>query len=371
MFTTKKYQAASEFSHARGDRTGVLLVNLGTPEAPQPGALRRYLREFLSDPRVVEAPRWLWWLVLRGIILPLRSGRSARAYQEVWSEQGSPLAWHSRQLTTALAAALGEPDLEVALAMRYGQPSIAGALDDLAAKQVRRLLVLPLYPQYSATTTASVFDAVTSHLQQRRWIPELRFVNEYYQHPAWVSAMAEHIREQQAQLPPCDQLLFSYHGIPRRYFLAGDPYHCQCHATTRLLAEALGLQSAGYQQVFQSRFGREEWLRPYTDKTLEQLAASGVKRVRVVCPGFAVDCLETLEEIAMQNRELFIKAGGERLDYIPALNAQQTHAQALAQIVRDHTAGWPLTATPTAAEQRQQRAEMLAKSSGYPVSAAR
>lgn len=370
MSTTDSAYQAAHFNHAQKDRVGVLFVNLGTPDAPQKSDLKRYLKEFLSDPRIVEAPRWLWWLLLRLVILPRRSGKSAEAYREVWTERGSPLAYLSADLVEAVKTQLaGEFEVECALAMRYGSPSVANVLDQMAAQQVRRLLIVPLYPQYSATTTASIFDAVTSHLQGRRWIPELRFINEYHQYDAWVQAMADHIAAQRAKLPQAERLILSFHGIPKRYFLNGDPYYCQCQASARRIAAALNLSEDEYIVTFQSRFGKEEWLQPYTDHTLERLGREGVKRVQVVCPGFAVDCLETLEEIAGENQEIFKAAGGEALDYIPALNAEPAHAAALANIVREHLQGWP-KATPDAGSlsKRQQRAEKLSKQSTYPLS---
>lgn len=357
----------SGFDHSKQDRIGILLVNLGTPDAPDTPSLKRYLKEFLSDPRIVEAPRWLWWFILRLAILPRRSGRSAAAYREVWGERGSPLAYLSQDLTQALSQQLEGLPVDVALAMRYGNPSIASVLDQMAERQVRRLLVLPLYPQYSATTSASIFDAVTSHLQRRRWIPELRFINEYFSSPAWLDAMANHIASHRAQLPQADKLVFSFHGIPRRYFLSGDPYYCQCQASARLIAQRLGLNDEQYAVTFQSRFGKEEWLQPYTDKTLEQWGKEGLKRVQVVCPGFAVDCLETLEEIAGENKEIFVHAGGGDLDYIPALNAEAAHAGALATLVRQHIQGWPAGDSAETLQLRDQRAREQAQRSGYPL----
>lgn len=371
MSTTKQSGRGLFFQHDRADRTGVLIVNLGTPKAPDASSLRTYLREFLSDPRVVEAPRWLWWLVLRGVILPFRSSRSAKAYQRVWTEKGSPLADYSARLVQAVAGLMsdaqtvGGDQVVVKLAMRYGEPSISRMMDEMAEQQVRRILVLPLYPQYSATTSASVFDAVTEYCRQRRWIPELRFINEYYADEAWLNAMAGHIQKYRQQLPPAEKLIFSFHGIPRRYFLAGDPYYCQCQATVRLLTERLGMGEDDYLLTFQSRFGREEWLKPYTDHTLQALAGDGIKRVQVVCPGFAVDCLETLDEIALENREIFEHAGGEKLDYIPALNAEEPHARALAALIHRHLSGWPLGIDDTAAEERARQARQVASATTY------
>lgn len=335
---------ARTHSHATIGRLGVLLCNLGTPESPTPTAVRRYLAEFLSDPRLVELPRWIWLPLLHGVILNVRPRRSARAYSRIWTAEGSPLLTLSRALHAAVDARLQATTpgrVQVALAMRYGEPSIHAALSALRAAGARRLVVLPLYPQYSGPSTGSVFDAVSATLQRWRWVPDLRFVSGYHDDPAYLDALARSIEEHWQRAGRADRLYFSFHGLPYRYFLQGDPYFCQCQATARLLATRLGLASADWQVVFQSRFGRERWLEPYADRTLEAAARAGVRTVDVVCPGFAVDCLETLEEIAMQNRELFIAAGGQDLRYVPALNARADHAQALAALVERQFAGWP------------------------------
>ncbi|MFN2309559.1 MAG: ferrochelatase [Gammaproteobacteria bacterium] len=339
-----RYTGNPEYPHDSTEILGVLITNLGTPDAPTPKALRRYLHEFLWDPRVVEAPRLLWWLALHGVILRIRPRRAARAYASVWSEAGSPLLAISRLQATALQRALAEQfagPVKVALGMRYGNPSIPSALEELRAAGARRLLVLPLYPQYSATTTASTFDAVAAVLRGWRWLPELRFVAHYHDHPAYLDAVTESIRAHRAAHPGAAKLLFSFHGLPKRYLLAGDPYHCECHTSARLIAQRLDLQAEDWQLAFQSRFGREEWLKPYADHTLKGWGEAGVPRVQVVCPGFSADCLETLEEIAEQNREVFLHAGGGQYEYIPALNDSPAHIAALTQIVREHTAGWP------------------------------
>lgn len=330
-------------AHAEAPRAGILAVNLGTPDAPEPKALRRYLKEFLWDPRVVELPRFLWWLVLHAYILPFRSPRSAAAYRKIWEERGSPLMFHTRDLAGAVQRELGLdlPRVRVYMAMRYGSPTIGRALELAAADNVQRLLVLPLYPQYSATTTASVFDALADALSGRRWLPELRFITHYHDEPDWVDAVAARIRKFQAEHGRPDRLLFSFHGIPKEFLLRGDPYYCQCSASARRIAAALDLTDDAWQLSFQSRLGRAEWLKPYTDHILLELARAGIGRVQVVCPGFAVDCLETLEEIAIQNREAYLAAGGKRLDYIPALNAGEDHARVLAGLCRRHGQGWP------------------------------
>jgi ferrochelatase len=327
--------------HDEPARVGILLVNLGTPDAPTPSAVRRYLAEFLWDPRVIEMPRWLWWPILHGVILRIRPRRSAKSYQKIWSSAGSPLLVHSQKLATGLQQSL-DPSGDravVELAMRYGSPSIPEALDRLLERNVQRLLVLPLYPQYSATTTASVFDAVSDALRKRRWVPELRLVNSYHDFDPWIAALSAHIREYRTS--DAQFLVFSFHGIPRRYLDAGDPYFCHCHKTARLVAQHLGLTGGQWQVAFQSRFGREEWLRPYLAQTLTGLPGHDIRRIDVVSPGFAADCLETLEEVDMENRERFLAAGGESFNYIPALNALPGHVAALAALIHQHTAGWP------------------------------
>jgi ferrochelatase len=319
--------------------TGVLLVNLGTPEAPTPRALRPYLAQFLSDRRVIDYPRWRWWPILK-VILAIRPRRSAHAYARIWTEAGSPLRVLSEALADALQAELAG-QARVALAMRYGAPSVAATIADLQAAGVRRLLVLPLYPQYSATSTGSVIDAVADALKQLRWPPELRLVNDYHDDPAHIEALARRIECWWESHGRGDKLLLSFHGIPERYVRLGDPYLAQCQATAARLRERLGLDETQLLTSFQSRVGREAWLQPYTDATVRRLAGEGVRRLDVACPGFAVDCLETLEEIAMQNRDFFLGAGGEELRYIPALNDSPEQVASLATIVRRQAQGWP------------------------------
>jgi ferrochelatase len=338
------YEPTREFEHGLSEFTGVLLVNLGTPDAPTPASVRRFLKEFLSDPRVVEYPRLLWWLILNGIILRIRPSRSAKAYREIWTDEGSPLMLHSRALAEGVGASLEEqtPDrFRVELAMTYGEPSIADAIERLRLARARRILVLPLYPQYSGTTTASVFDAVTDHLQGVRWVPEMRFVNQYHDDDGYIEALANSVRDYWAENSRGDHLLMSFHGVPQYTLDRGDPYHCLCQKTGRLLAEALSLGEDDWTLSFQSRVGREEWLKPYTDETVKELGKRGVGRLDVICPGFSADCLETLEEIAMQNAEFFTEAGGGSLHYIPALNARDDHVAALTTLIERHTRGWP------------------------------
>lgn len=331
------------YRHNQLPQIGILLVNLGTPDAPDRASVRRYLKEFLWDPRVVEVPRPVWWFVLNGVILNTRPARSAKAYQKVWTEEGSPLLAISQRQRAALAEEVAKRfgcDVPVALGMRYGNPSISSALAELRDANARRILVLPLYPQYSATTTASIFDAVTAELRHWRWLPELRFVNHYHDEPAYIGALADSVRRHRVEFGDAERLLLSFHGIPEAYFHAGDPYFCECQKTGRLLAEHLELDSRHWQISFQSRLGRQQWLQPYTDKTLEGLAHSGVKSVQVMCPGFSADCLETLEEIAMENRDVFLAAGGERYEYIPCLNDEPQHIAMLAGLIDQHTQGW-------------------------------
>ena len=334
-----KYLSESDYVHGQAPATGVLLANLGTPDAPDRAAVRRYLKQFLWDPRVVETPRPLWWLILNGIILTTRPQRSAKAYASIWGAEGSPLLSISRAQHARLAQALG-PTLKVELAMRYGQPSIPQALAALRQAGVRRLLVLPLYPQYSGTTTASVFDAVTQEISGWRWIPELRFVNQYHDDPGFIAALAESVRAYQAEHGRPQRLVMSFHGLPRAYFDAGDPYYCQCQKTARLLAETLGLTAEDYAVTFQSRLGVKAWLQPYTDEYLQGLPPQGIRRVQVICPGFSADCLETLEEVAMENRDHFLAKGGEAYDYIPCLNDGAGHIAFLQGLVHRHLQGW-------------------------------
>lgn len=356
------------FEHGQEPSIGILLTNLGTPDAPTPKALRRYLGEFLWDPRVVEIPRPLWWLILHGIILRLRPAQSARKYEKIWTEQGAPLLAISRRQAQAVASGLEQScagSVKVALGMRYGNPSIASALRELRDAGIRRLLVLPLYPQYSAATTASAFDAVSKELGTWRWVPELRMIGSYHDHPGYIQALTQTVLDTWALHGRADRLLFSFHGLPKRNLLAGDPYHCLCYKTARLVAERLGLEANRWTVSFQSRFGRAEWLKPYTSELLTEWASSGVKSVQVVCPGFAADCLETLEEIAEENQDYFLTAGGERFHYIPALNDQPHHIQALVELILAHGSGWPelmSAADPVqAGEERQiSRARALA-----------
>ena len=336
------------FSHDRAGRTAVLLVNLGTPDAPEPGPVRSYLKEFLSDPRVVEIPRLLWWPILHGIILTVRPRKSAAKYASIWTPQGSPLKHWSEQQALLLRGYLGERglDIEVALAMRYGNPSIPSVLAQLRTQRVERLLVLPMYPQYSATTTATVFDAVHRVLAQTRNVPEVRWVKHFHDQPAYIDALAAQVRAYWQKHGRAQdvggKLVMSFHGVPRRTLDLGDPYHCECHKTGRLLAQALRLSKDEYVVSFQSRFGKAEWLQPYTAPLLEDLGHAKARRVDVICPGFVADCLETLEEIAMEGKEEFQAAGGGEYHYIPCLNDAPAFVHALSDLVTTHVQGWPV-----------------------------
>jgi len=345
---TRKFIGEPDYNHESPDYTGILFCNLGTPEAPTTGAVRRFLREFLSDPRVVEIPRLIWWVILNVIILPFRPRHVAKAYASVWMEGGSPLLVISQQQRDALAVELKAQtgtDIPVALGMCYGMPSIPQAMAELREKGVRRLMVLPAYPQYSGTTTAAVFDIVSRELQGWRWIPELRMINDYHDDPRYIAALASSVRDfrEKQTTPPGERLLMSFHGLPEAMLLAGDPYYCQCQATARLLAEKLGLADEQWAISFQSRLGKAKWLQPYTDKTLQEWGKAGVESVDVICPGFSADCLETLEEMAMQNRDVFVENGGKHYQYIPALNSDDAHIHLFAGLVAQHSQGWAKT----------------------------
>lgn len=327
----------------------MLWCNLGSPDEPTAKAVRPYLADFLGDPRVVEIPRAVWALLLHGIILRTRPAKSAAKYASIWTSEGSPLKVWTKKQATLLNGWLGERGHRVTVrdAMRYGQPSIATRLDQLKAEGATRVLVLQAYPQYSATTTASVIDAVNAWSARVRRVPEFRFVNDYHEDPGYIDALAQSVTRHWQQNGRPDQLVMSFHGIPERNIKLGDPYQAQCVATARLLAERLQLTPAQYRVTFQSRFGRAKWLQPYTEPTLRELAATGVSRVDVMCPGFPADCLETLEEIAMEGRDAFLGAGGKTFHYIPCLNDSNTWITALASIADRHLAGWPTRAGAT------------------------
>jgi ferrochelatase len=350
-----KFVPAPPYRHGSAHKTAVLLVNLGTPDAPTPGALRRYLAEFLWDPRVVEIPRPLWWLILHGVILRTRPARSAAKYASVWTDAGSPLlVWSARQ-AECLQAALSARghDVLVRHAMRYGQPAVGLVLDGLQAEGAARVLVLPLYPQYAAAATASAIDAVAQWVMRSRRPPELRFVNHYHDHPGYIAALAASVRAHWDRQGRGQKLVMSFHGVPARSLALGDPYHCECHKTARLLAEALRLDKGDWMVTFQSRLGRAKWLEPYTEPTVKQLAQQGIRRIDAICPGFAADNLETLEEIAMEARDAFLGAGGERFEFIACLNDRPDWIAALADLSLQHLQGWQLSAATPDDAQRQ------------------
>jgi len=327
-------------------KTGILLVNLGTPDGTDFKSMRRYLHQFLSDKRVVEAPRWLWWIILNGIILNTRPGKSGAAYDRIWlhgDPDGSPLRKYTREQAEFLAKdmkdAVATDRVTITYAMRYGQPSIPDRLQELKDAGCNRLLIVPLYPQYAAATTATVNDEVFAWMLRQRWQPAVRTVAPWHDHDVYIDALARSVK-QTLKGKKKDHLLVSFHGIPERYFVQGDPYHCHCMKTARLLREKLGWDTEKYHVAFQSRFGREPWIKPYTDETIERLAHEGVKSLAIMAPGFAADCLETLEELNMEGREEFIEAGGEEFTYIPCLNADPLGMKVIRTLVDENMGGW-------------------------------
>jgi protoporphyrin/coproporphyrin ferrochelatase len=337
------FQKEPPFSHGQAPRTAVVLCNLGTPDEPTAPAVRRYLAEFLGDSRVVEIPKPIWWLILHGIILRTRPKKSAAKYATVWTPEGSPLKVWTEKQATLLRGYLGERGHQVTVryAMRYGNPSIPAVLDELKAEGMTRVLIVPAYPQYSGTTTASVFDAVANWGLKARNLPEIRFINRYHDDAGYIEALAKKVRQHWMHNGQADKLVMSFHGVPERTLTLGDPYHCECHKTARLLAEKLGLAKDRYQVTFQSRFGKAKWLEPYTEPTLIQLAENGLKSVDLICPGFTSDCLETLEEINMEAREAFLHAGGKKFEYIDCVNDSPDWIRALTDLTERHMLGWP------------------------------
>lgn len=337
--------------HAHGavPQHAIVLVNLGTPDEPTRKAVRRYLKQFLLDPRVVEIPRRVWWFILNFFILPFRSGQSAAKYRTIWTREGSPLKVHTAKQASLLGSMLqerGHQDVKVAMAMRYGSPSLPEVLNQLKEEGVDRIVVLPAYPQYSGTTTASLWDAVYAHYGQVRNVPELRLVKHYHDHEGYINALRASIEAYWDNHGRGQKLVMSFHGTPKRTLMLGDPYFCECHKTARLVAEALGIGPEDYLVTFQSRFGKAEWLQPYTAPTVQELARQGVERIDVVCPGFTSDCLETLEEINMEVRRDFEQAGGKEFHYIPCLNSSPAWILGLAEIAEQHLIGWPTILTP-------------------------
>ena len=350
--------AEPAFRHSYTPKTGVLLINLGTPDAPTAKALRPYLKQFLSDQRVIEIPKALWWLILNGIILNLRPRKSAEKYASIWSSEGSPLLVHTRKQSQLLAeqlAAAGLENLVVDFAMRYGNPSVDRVLRGMREQGVERLLVVPLYPQYAGSSVATALDEVFRSLLRMRNMPEIRTVRHFHDFPLYIEALARQVEAHWQANGRGDKLLMSFHGVPRFTLDKGDPYHCECLKTGRLLAERLQLEKDQYVVAFQSRFGKAEWLKPYTVDTLTALAKAGTKKLDVMCPGFVGDCLETLEEIAMEGKEIFLTNGGGEYRYIPCLNEDPNWLNALSALVQQHLGGW--ITTPEDPVLRFQRAQ--------------
>ena len=329
-----KFIGEENFKHQNRQKIGVLICNLGTPESYKTKDVRRFLRQFLSDGRVIEIPKIIWWFILNGIILTLRPSKSAKLYKSVWTKEGSPLLVFSKKLIEKLKLVTND-DCEVELAMRYGNPNMEEALLSLKNKNCRKLIVLPMFPQYSGTTTGSIFDEVTRILSKWRWVPSLNFINSYHDNDYYINALADSISTHLQKNTP-QKIIFTYHGIPKRNFDLGDPYQCYCQKTTRLVAEKLNLKEDEYMTTFQSRFGPAEWLKPYTSDTMEELPKKGIKNILVVAPAFSVDCLETIEEIDEENKEIFLNSGGQNFTYVPCLNDSDGHVNFLKQLIDKH-----------------------------------
>jgi protoporphyrin/coproporphyrin ferrochelatase len=354
------YQTEPAFSHGTPAKTGILLINLGTPDAPTAQAVRPYLKEFLGDPRVVEIPRAIWWLILNGIILNTRPKKSAAKYAKIWMPEGSPLRVHTEKQTSLLQGYLSQrtkAPFVVDYAMRYGNPSIASVLRKLKEQNCQRILVVPMYPQYAASSSGTAFDIVFAEILKMRNTPALRTIKNFHDNPGYIKALANNINDYWMKNGRPEKLVMSFHGLPQFSLDKGDPYHCECHKTGRLLAQELGLKPEQYFISFQSRFGKAEWLKPYTTATLQELGKKKTKRVDVVCPGFVADCLETLEEIAMEGKEDFQHAGGGEYHYIPCLNERNDWMHALTDLVMDNLQGWLVE--PNAAELEQGRLRAL------------
>ena len=339
-----KYIGEKNYEHGSKEKIGVLITNLGTPDAPNKKELKVYLNQFLSDPRVIELPKILWQIILKLVILQIRPSKSAEAYKQIWTDKGSPLLDISNRQLNKIQSSFSSKNENIVfeVGMRYGNPSIPDALLKLQKKQVRRLLVLPMYPQYCAATTGSTFDEVTNVLQKWRWIPEMRFINQYFEEKNYIEALSNSIKSFWKKTSKPQKIIFSYHGIPKRYLTNGDPYHCFCLKTTRLVKEYMGLSDDEIMTTFQSRFGREEWLKPYTSETLKELPKQGIKNIHIISPGFSSDCLETLEELEEENKEYFMESGGENYHYIPCLNDHDDHIDVFVNLIKKHTQGWPL-----------------------------
>ncbi len=357
-----RYAPEPPFEHGTAPKTGILLINLGTPDAPDIPAVKRYLREFLSDPRVVEIWRPAWWLLLNLVILRKRPHESAQRYQKIWTRDGSPLRVHTERQSVMLKGYLGtrvKAPLAIAYGMRYGNPSIASVIASLKQQGCDRILALPLYPQYAASTTASALDAIGAAYAQMRNQPALRTVRHFHDDAGYIAALAQNVRDYWTTNGRPERLIMSFHGVPRFSLDKGDPYHCECHKTGRMLGQALGLPGDKYQVTFQSRFGRAEWLRPYTAEVLQELGGRKVARVDVVCPGFVSDCLETLEEIALEGKDIFQKAGGGDYHYIPCLNERPDWIHGLTDIVARNLLGWTTVASAADLENSKLRARAL------------
>ena len=334
----QKYLNRENFSHTQEEKIGILIANLGTPQEPSPKAVKKYLRQFLSDPRVIELSKFIWFFILNFIVLVVRPKKSAQKYKKIWTKQGSPLLVNCQNLLKKLKKKFSKNYIFV-LGMTYGEPSIKKALDFLRTQNCKYLLILPLYPQYSSSTSGSVFDSVSSYFQKCRWIPHIFFLHSYHDEQKYIDAIAKSIQKIKKKKA---KILFSYHGTPLSYLLKGDPYHCQCHKTTRLVAEKLRLKEKEYLTCFQSRFGKNIWLQPYTDKTIEKIAKKE-QTLFVICVGFSIDCLETLEEISIENKEIFLTAGGKNYYYIPCLNDSDEQVKLLCFLINKHTSQWNLS----------------------------
>ena len=335
-----KYDGENNYKHGSKERIGVLITNLGTPDKPKRKELKIYLKEFLSDPRVIEVPKVIWQIILRLIILNLRPQKVAKLYKFIWKKEGGPLLVMLKKQKKGIQKILKKKNIKIEIGMRYGNPNIKLGLEKLRRQSCRKILILPLYPQYCAATTGSTFDKVTEILRKWRWIPEIRFVNNYFEEPMYIECLARSIKKSWKKFGKSQKLIFSYHGIPKKYLLKGDPYHCFCQKTTRLVAEKMKLKEKDYITTFQSRFGPDEWLQPYTDKTLKELPEKGIKKVHILSPGFSSDCLETLEELEVQNKEIFFSSGGEEYNYIKCLNDDLQHLKMLKSLILNHLKGW-------------------------------
>lgn len=362
MFNFDPFSKEPSFKHDEPERTGVLLINLGTPDAPTAQAVKPYLRQFLSDQRVVELPSWLWQVILRGIILNVRPKKSAAKYASIWSADGSPLKCNTEKLSKKVKGWLGafqNTHVVVEYAMRYGNPSIDAILEKMRSENVNKLLIIPLYPQYASSSTGSAMDGVFAALAKRRNMPSLRSLRNFHDHPAYIGALVDQVRSYWQNNGRGNHLLMSFHGVPQFSLDRGDPYFCECHKTGRLLAEALGLAPSEYTISFQSRFGKTEWIKPYTSNIVHELGNKKTSRLDVICPGFVADCLETLEEIAIETKSEFLQAGGKEFHYIPALNDGESWVRALGTIIQEELKGWPVT--PMDAAALRQRKELAIK----------